>query len=168
MIFLNSACLSVGLLKTIFWTVSSNILDNVNELEQLINEHFELKRRYNLLKESFDVLLGNAVKLQEGICLVCENRECKNKPLKFEDLKKYNELVKEVNKILKNYKWKVALPAPTLYGQFDELEDADYVLHGLLQIGFDDVVEVSHVALTVFHFDIEVLESYLSFICRSW
>ena len=44
------------------------------------------------------------------------------------------------------YKWKVALPAPTLYGQFEELEDIDYVLQGLLDIGFDDVVEVSQAA----------------------
>ncbi len=44
------------------------------------------------------------------------------------------------------YKWKVALPAPTLYGQFEELEDVDYVLQGLLDIGFDDVVEVSQAA----------------------
>ena len=44
------------------------------------------------------------------------------------------------------YKWKIALPAPTLYGQFEELEDIDYVLQGLLDIGFDDVVEVSQAA----------------------
>ncbi len=44
------------------------------------------------------------------------------------------------------YKWKVALPAPTLYGQFEELEDVDYVLQGLLDIGFDDVVEVAEAA----------------------
>lgn len=44
------------------------------------------------------------------------------------------------------YKWKVALPAPTLYGQFEELEDIDYVLQGLLDIGFDDVVEVAQAA----------------------
>ena len=44
------------------------------------------------------------------------------------------------------YKWKVALPAPTLYGQFEELEDIDYVLQGLIDIGFDDVVEVSQAA----------------------
>lgn len=44
------------------------------------------------------------------------------------------------------YKWKIALPAPTLYGQFEELEDVDYVLQGLLDIGFDDVVEVSQAA----------------------
>lgn len=44
------------------------------------------------------------------------------------------------------YKWKIALPAPTLYGQFEELGDVDYVLQGLLDIGFDDVVEVSQAA----------------------
>ena len=44
------------------------------------------------------------------------------------------------------YKWKIALPAPTLYGQFEELDDIDYVLQGLLDIGFDDVVEVSQAA----------------------
>ncbi len=44
------------------------------------------------------------------------------------------------------FKWKIALPAPTLYGQFDGLEDVDYVLQGLLDIGFDDVTEVSQAA----------------------
>ena len=44
------------------------------------------------------------------------------------------------------YKWKIALPAPTLYGQFEELDDIDYVLQGLIDIGFDDVVEVSQAA----------------------
>ena len=45
-----------------------------------------------------------------------------------------------------NFKWKIALPAPTLYGQFDNLDDVDYVLDGLLKIGFDDVFEVSAAA----------------------
>lgn len=44
------------------------------------------------------------------------------------------------------FKWKIALPAPTLYGQFDNLDDIDYVLNGLLNIGFDDVFEVSKAA----------------------
>ncbi len=47
---------------------------------------------------------------------------------------------------LNEYKWKIALPAPTLYGQFDSLDDVDYVLDGLLKIGFDDVYEVSTAA----------------------
>mgnify|MGYP001521677649 FL=1 len=44
------------------------------------------------------------------------------------------------------FKWKIALPAPSLYGQFDNLEDVDYVLDGLIKIGFDDVFEVSAAA----------------------
>ncbi len=47
---------------------------------------------------------------------------------------------------MERFKWKIALPAPTLYGQFDNLEDIDYVLDGLLKIGFDDVFEVSKAA----------------------
>ena len=40
------------------------------------------------------------------------------------------------------FKYKVALPAPSLYGQFNNLTDIDYVLNGLLELGFDDVFEV--------------------------
>ncbi len=47
---------------------------------------------------------------------------------------------------MQRFKWKIALPAPTLYGQFDNLDDVDYVLNGLLKIGFDDVFEVSKAA----------------------
>jgi len=47
---------------------------------------------------------------------------------------------------MEKFKWKIALPAPTLYGQFDNLDDVDYVLNGLLAIGFDDVFEVSKAA----------------------
>ncbi len=45
-----------------------------------------------------------------------------------------------------NFKWNIALPAPTLYGQFENLDDVDYVLDGLLKIGFDDVYEVAKAA----------------------
>lgn len=47
---------------------------------------------------------------------------------------------------MERFKWKIALPAPSLYGQFDNLEEIDYVLDGLLKIGFDDVFEVSKAA----------------------
>ncbi len=47
---------------------------------------------------------------------------------------------------LKKFKYKIALPAPTLYGQFEGLDDVDYVLQGLLDIGFDDVFEVASAA----------------------
>ncbi len=41
------------------------------------------------------------------------------------------------------FKYKIALPAPSLYGQFDNLDDIDYLLQGLLDYGFDDVFEVA-------------------------
>lgn len=44
------------------------------------------------------------------------------------------------------FKWKIALPAPSLYGQFDNLDDVDYVLNGLKKLGFDQVFEVSKAA----------------------
>lgn len=47
---------------------------------------------------------------------------------------------------LDKYKYKIALPAPSLYAQFDGLDDVDAVLQGLLDIGFDDVFEVSKAA----------------------
>ncbi len=68
-----------------------------------------------------------------GICI----RNCSNNAKKAT----YSKL----DAVMK-YKWKVALPAPTLYGQFEALDDVDYVLQGLLDIGFDDVVEVSQAA----------------------
>ncbi|MFI3207091.1 MAG: [Fe-Fe] hydrogenase large subunit C-terminal domain-containing protein, partial [Clostridia bacterium] len=45
--------------------------------------------------------------------------------------------------VIENYKYKIALPAPALYGQFNNLDDVDYVLNGLTELGFDDVFEVS-------------------------
>lgn len=48
--------------------------------------------------------------------------------------------------IIKNYKYKIALPSPSLYGQFNNLTDINYVLEGLLRIGFDKVFEVSRSA----------------------
>lgn len=54
----------------------------------------------------------------------------------------------ECNKFsdMERFKWRIALPAPTLYGQFEELGDIDYCLQGLLDIGFDEVYEVSQAA----------------------
>ena len=44
------------------------------------------------------------------------------------------------------YKYKIALPAPALYGQFEDLEDVDEILAALLECGFDAVFEVSRAA----------------------
>lgn len=81
---------------------------------------------------------GHAVINQErcidcGECIrVCPNSAKKAKCKKLDEMDRF--------------KWKIALPAPTLYGQFDNLDDIDYVLDGLLKIGFDDVFEVSAAA----------------------
>lgn len=48
--------------------------------------------------------------------------------------------------VLDNTKFNIALPAPTLYGQFNNLDDIDYILNGLKKIGFDYVYEVSRAA----------------------
>ncbi len=47
---------------------------------------------------------------------------------------------------IQNYKYKIALPAPALLAQFDNLDNAGFVLQGLLDIGFDEVFEVSKAA----------------------
>ncbi|MEG1427323.1 MAG: [Fe-Fe] hydrogenase large subunit C-terminal domain-containing protein, partial [Oscillospiraceae bacterium] len=44
---------------------------------------------------------------------------------------------------LQEFTYNIALPAPALYGQFNNLDDVDYVLTGLKAMGFDTVFEVS-------------------------
>lgn len=48
--------------------------------------------------------------------------------------------------ILQNYKYTVALVAPSFYGQFNNLEDTETVLGALKDIGFDAVFDVSKAA----------------------
>ena len=47
---------------------------------------------------------------------------------------------------LEQYKYRVALPDPVLYGQFQHLDDIDIVLSGLLEIGFQKVFETAKAA----------------------
>ena len=44
---------------------------------------------------------------------------------------------------INRFKYKIALPAPALYGQFKHLISASQVLEGLLKMGFDYVFEVA-------------------------
>lgn len=46
----------------------------------------------------------------------------------------------------KRYTYTVALPAPSLYGQFNHLDDINIVLTALKKMGFNDVYEVSGAA----------------------
>ena len=47
---------------------------------------------------------------------------------------------------LTRFQYNVALPEPALYGQFQNMDDIDYILNGLLALGFQDVFEVARAA----------------------
>jgi hypothetical protein len=47
---------------------------------------------------------------------------------------------------IRQYEYAVALPAPSLYSQFNNLDDVNIVLNALKLMGFDDVFEVSAAA----------------------
>ncbi len=84
-------------------------------------------------------ILNSHAEIDPGRCIDCGVciRMCQNNAKKAT----YSRLDAVLGR-----KYKIALPAPTLYGQFEDLENIDHVLQGLLDIGFDDVFEVSHAA----------------------
>lgn len=45
--------------------------------------------------------------------------------------------------IINNFKYKIALPAPSLFGQFSDIENLGIIIKALKNIGFDEVVEVA-------------------------
>jgi Fe-S-cluster-containing hydrogenase component 2 len=45
--------------------------------------------------------------------------------------------------IIKNYKYKVAIPAPTIYGQFRAARSTNHLLTAFKLLGFDHVYEVA-------------------------
>ncbi|WZL74264.1 [Fe-Fe] hydrogenase large subunit C-terminal domain-containing protein [Clostridiaceae bacterium 35-E11] len=57
------------------------------------------------------------------------------------------------------FKYKVALPAPTLLGQFEESIDPHNILSALKMVGFDDVFEVSRGADIVSNYTSEMLKT---------
>lgn len=88
--------------------------------------------------EAIRIRDGHAV-INDSRCIDCGEciRTCDNKAKKA---------VVEKLEAMDRFRYKIALPAPSLYGQFENLDDVDYVLDGLLKIGFDDVFEVSKAA----------------------
>ncbi len=48
--------------------------------------------------------------------------------------------------MLSRFKYRIALPAPSFYGQFKGLSDINILLNALTKIGFDDVFEVAYAA----------------------
>lgn len=51
-----------------------------------------------------------------------------------------------IDEKLAQYEYTVALPAPSFYGQFNNLDDANIILRALILLGFNDVYEVSGAA----------------------
>ncbi len=57
------------------------------------------------------------------------------------------------------YKYRIAVPAPSLFGQFNNLKSIDLILNGLLEIGFNDVFEVAVGAELISQKTRELMES---------
>ncbi len=60
---------------------------------------------------------------------------------------------------IEKYKYKIALPAPSFYGQFRNINNLDVILTALKKIGFDDVFEVTLGAEVVTDITIKLLKS---------
>ena len=88
--------------------------------------------------EAIRIRDGKAV-INPDRCIDCGQciRVCKNKAKKA---------VRDGLEEMDRFKFKIALPAPTLYSQFNNLDEPDYVVQGLYDIGFDYVYEVSRAA----------------------
>ncbi len=88
--------------------------------------------------EAIRVRDGHAV-IREELCIDCGEciRQCpyQAKKATFDKLEDFA-----------SYKFKIALPAPALFGQFEDVEDLDEILTALLECGFDQVFEVSRAA----------------------
>ncbi|NMA84787.1 MAG: 4Fe-4S binding protein [Epulopiscium sp.] len=50
---------------------------------------------------------------------------------------------------IRQYKYKIALPSPTLYAQFKDIQDVNLILMLLKKVGFDSVYEVAKAATRV-------------------
>ncbi|MEG1781635.1 MAG: [Fe-Fe] hydrogenase large subunit C-terminal domain-containing protein [Oscillospiraceae bacterium] len=110
----------------------------------------------------------HSVTLDKDLCMGCINciKRCPTEAIRVRDGKAYiisercidcgecirvcpHHAKKAVYNVLEDYrhfKHLVALPAPSLYAQFNNLTDTEPVLAGLLDIGFDSFFEVARAA----------------------
>lgn len=59
---------------------------------------------------------------------------------------------------INKYRYKVAIPAPTLYTQFKKVRDPNIILTGLKRLGFDEVFEVARAAEIVTDYSKEFMD----------
>ena len=110
----------------------------------------------------------NSVYLNKELCKGCINciKRCPTQAIRVRDGKAFiikefcidcgeciricphhaKEATYDSPSIMDKFEYKVALPAPSLYGQFNNLDDINIVLTALMKMGFDDVYEVSSAA----------------------
>lgn len=130
-------------------------LNNIKDLYTVKLDADKCKGCINCMKrcptEAIRVRDGKAKVLYER-CIGCGEciRNCTHRAKKaiYDDLD-----------IINNFKYKIALPSPSLYGQFNNLKDVNYVLEGLLRSGFDEVFEVSRAAELISEATREILNS---------
>ena len=96
-----------------------------NCIKRCPTEAIRVRDGHAIIKEDKCIDCGECIR-------VCPYQAKKATFDKFEDFEGYN--------------YKIALPAPALYGQFEEFDDVDYILTALLECGFDAVFEVSKAA----------------------
>lgn len=122
--------------------MKENIFENEKVRHSVMLDINKCKGCTNCIKrcptEAIRVRNGHA-QIEDRLCIDCGEciRTCPYKAKKatydrFEDFA--------------DYKYKIALPAPALYGQFEELTDMDYLLTALIEYGFDEVFEVARAA----------------------
>ncbi|MDF2906780.1 MAG: hypothetical protein K0R34_2101 [Herbinix sp.] len=109
-----------------------------------------------------------SVRLKEDLCMGCINciKRCPTQAIRVRNQKAVitkefcidcgeciricphhaKEATYDSPEIMKRFEYTIALPAPSLYGQFNHLEDVNIVLTALKKMGFDDVYEVSGAA----------------------
>ena len=59
--------------------------------------------------------------------------------------------------IMDNFKHRIALPAPTLYGQFKSIRDVNIILTALINFGFDEIFEVALAAQAVSDYTMDII-----------